>query len=120
MKILRALHFLVQLPSPGILTLEFSLACRDCFLILLTHASHYSTDLVRLLLKQQRELPPLSEISVKASVGPYLEVTISFLDKYFDQLMLYSQQFEHHIDAPPELKVFLEKYRASKCPDSNQ
>jgi len=76
---------------------EFTLACDDCISILLPHASHYSTELVNLLLEQQRKPPSSSEISVKAAmVGPYLE------------------QFGHHVDATLELKVFLEKYRASK------
>jgi len=80
---------------------EFVMACKDCVSILLPYACHYSTDLVNLLLEQQRKHSPLPGIRLKAAmVGPYLE------------------QFEHHVDATPELKAFLVKRRASKPPST--
>lgn len=68
---------------------EFNLACNDCLSTLLPHASHYSQELVNLLLEQQRTTQ-LPNIYVKpAMIGPYLEVTILFLDKRSNQLMSY-------------------------------
>jgi len=68
---------------------EFDLACNDCLSTLLPHASHYSQELVNLLLEQQRTTQ-LPNICVKpAMIGPYLEVTILFLDKRSNQLMSY-------------------------------
>lgn len=72
---------------------RFALACRSCSSILLPHASHYSAELVNLLLRQEgiSSLLPEGMASRPGSmvidfvdpaiVGPYLEVTILFLDK---------------------------------------
>ena len=73
---------------------RFALACRSCSSILLPHASHYSAELVNLLLRQKgisslwpTEMAPSNlggmvvDFVEPAIVGPYLEVTILFLDK---------------------------------------
>jgi hypothetical protein len=96
---------------------EFVSAFSGCLSILLPYAAHYSTELVKLLLEHQSQ-PSLSpEISVNSAIiGPYLEVTILFLNEYSSSLILYRQQFEGHADTPPELKEFIEKYQESKPP----
>jgi len=76
-------------PSP-----QFAQACKNCSSILLPHASHYSAELVNLLLRQEgiSSLFPKGMATSRpgntvirfvepAIVGPYLEVTILFLDK---------------------------------------
>ena len=77
---------------PAVLS-QFALACKNCSSILLPHASHYSAELVNLLLRQEgiSSLLPEGMASRPGSmvidfvdpaiVGPYLEVTILFLDK---------------------------------------
>lgn len=82
------LHFMGFRPEKDFRS-EFDLACNDCLSTLLPHASHYSQELVNLLLEQQRTTR-LPNIYVKpAMIGPYLEVTILFLDKRSNQLMSY-------------------------------
>jgi len=97
--------------------LEFNRACNDCLSILLPHASHYSKELINLLLSQQWKPLPLLEISVKPTmVRPYLEVMFLSLDQHSNQLMLCWQQFENHIDATPELKAFFGENWVPKGP----
>ena len=79
---------------PTVSPLKFALACKDCSSILLPHASHYSAELINLLLRQEgiSSLLPIEEWMAPSMsmvvdfveptiVGPNLEVTISFLDK---------------------------------------
>ena len=85
------LHQNQRLPTD--VSSQFSLACKHCSSILLPHVSHYSAELVNLLLRQEgissllpkgmafRPESMVIDFVEPAIVGPYLEVTILFLTK---------------------------------------
>ncbi|KIM42298.1 hypothetical protein M413DRAFT_130574 [Hebeloma cylindrosporum] len=81
-------------------------AFKDCSSILLSHTSHYSAKLVKLLLRQKglASLLPMEEwMAPSDMVVDFVEPTV---------IGPYLEQFEDRADAPPELRMFLDKYHA--------